>query len=488
MNSIQLTIISLIAIFFGLRILFFRKKQIANSYIKYLFLMFAGFIFTIPFFWLISASFKDKRVFNEYNFLPPMHSWLAKTTVNKKDIRQWNALVLNLAKPEIMDNFAPIIGNSTRDLIFELQKKIKLENKNWTVALNQITDDITKVESQIENTEQQEKIKALELKLLQGELDYKKKLENIIQEKDKNTLIVAFNKVMEKPNWYQHVGLENITEQTPELKKFQKNLLAGKIKASDPEIYQRFNRLVFENMFATEVLISRSVNIDSFRKLFKPRTTLQGEVYFWQYIINSLFLATCVTFIQLVFCSMGGYALSAYNFPGRSAFTLFMLGTLMVPPMMLFPPLFELIVKIGLMDSYLALIAPGAVSAYGIFLFRQTISRLPDGLLESARLDGCNEFRIYLNIVMPLVKPMTGAFCLITFLFNWNSFIAPQVFLHAQSKLTLPVVLTEYLGLYSQEYGVFLAGTFLSILPPAILFFFLQKEFISGLSEGAMKQ
>ena len=488
MNSIQITVISLIAIFLGLRLFFSKKKQIANTYIKYLFLIFAGFIFMTPFFWLISSSFKDKRVFNEYNFLPPLHSWFAKTTVSKKDIRDWQSLIQSLAKPETMKIFAPILSKSTQDLVFELEEKIKLGNESWIGVRDEITEEIIKLESKVQSAELIEKITSLEKKLSDGEISYKKRLKDFIKEDDKNILIDAFNQVMNTPAWYEQIAIENVTEQTPELKKLQVNLATGKIKASDPQVYQRLNRIVFEDIFPTEVLISQSVNLDHFFRLFEPKTTLKGDVYFWQYIFNSLFLASCITFIQLVFCSMGGFALSVYNFPGRGAITLFMLGTLMVPPMMLFPPLFELIVKIGLMDSYFALIAPGAVSAYGIFLFRQAITRLPGGLIESARLDGCDEFRIYLNIVMPLVKPMTGAFCLVTFLFNWNSFIAPQVFLHDQSKLTLPVVLTEYLGLYSQEYGVFLAGTLLSILPPAILFFFLQKEFISGLSEGAMKQ
>ena len=94
----------------------------------------------------------------------------------------------------------------------------------------------------------------------------------------------------------------------------------------------------------------------------------------------------------------------------------------------------------------------------------------------------------HLQLVMPLVRPMTGAYCLIMFLGSWNSFIGPNIFLQTQSKLTLPVVLNQYIGIYAQEYGVFLAGTLLAIIPPAILFLSLQREFISGLTSGAVKQ
>ena len=125
---------------------------------------------------------------------------------------------------------------------------------------------------------------------------------------------------------------------------------------------------------------------------------------------------------------------------------------------------------------------------FGIFLFRQAILGVPDDLIEAGRIDGCGEFRIYLTLVMPLVRPMTGAFCLISFLGAWNAFLGPNIFLQTQSKLTLPVVLNQYIGEYTQQYGVFLAGTLLAIIPPAILFFALQREFISGLTSGAVKQ
>jgi ABC-type glycerol-3-phosphate transport system permease component len=89
---------------------------------------------------------------------------------------------------------------------------------------------------------------------------------------------------------------------------------------------------------------------------------------------------------------------------------------------------------------------------------------------------------------MPLVRPMTGAFCLISFLGAWNAFLGPNIFLQTQRKLPLPVVLNKYIGEYTQQYGVFLAGTLLAIIPPAILFFALQREFVSGLTSGALKQ
>lgn len=230
-----------------------------------------------------------------------------------------------------------------------------------------------------------------------------------------------------------------------------------------------------------------TINLDNFRALFAGEDTVQGKVYFWEYVVNSLFLASAATSINLFFASMGGYALSKYEFRGRKAIMAFMVGSMMFPGMLFLAPVYKMIFAFGWMDTYLALLVPGACSVFGMFLFRQAMTAVPDSLIEAARIDGASEFGIYYRVVMPLVRPMTGAFCLITFLGNWNNFIGPQVFIQTQSKLTLPVVLNQYMGVYTQQYGVFLAGTLLAIIPPAVLFFALQREFVAGLTSGAVK-
>ena len=231
-----------------------------------------------------------------------------------------------------------------------------------------------------------------------------------------------------------------------------------------------------------------TINLDNFRTLLKPTPTIQGPVSFWRYVFNSIVLAGGGTFISMVFSSMGGYALAKYRFGGRGFVLTFMLASMTIPGIVLLAPTFEVIWRLGWMDSYRALLVPGAVSVFGIFLFRQAMLAVPDDLLEAGRIDGCGEFRIYLTLVMPLVRPMTGAYCLISFLAAWNAFIAPNVFLQSQGMLTLPVVLNQYITVYQQQYGVFLAGTLLAIALPATLFLSLQREFISGLTSGAVKQ
>jgi ABC-type glycerol-3-phosphate transport system permease component len=232
---------------------------------------------------------------------------------------------------------------------------------------------------------------------------------------------------------------------------------------------------------------ARTLNLGNLRTLLAGEDTLQGRVYFWQYLLNSLFVASTGTVVSMFFSSLGGYALAKHEFRGRKLVMAYMLATMLLPGMLLLAPVFRLVYRLGWMDTYWALIIPGAASVFGMFLFRQAMLGVPQSLLEAARMDGATEFGIYLRVVMPLVRPMTGAYCLVSFLGAWNAFLGPQIFIQSQAKLTVPVILNQYVGVYSQQYGVFLAGTLLAIIPPAILFFALQREFVAGLTSGAVK-
>lgn len=232
---------------------------------------------------------------------------------------------------------------------------------------------------------------------------------------------------------------------------------------------------------------SRTMNLRNFRRLFAGETSVKGVVYYWQYLLNSTVYTTVSTVTQLFFASLAGFALSKYDFKGKRGLMLFMIGSTMIPSVLLLAPVYKMYVDLSLIDSIPGLLLTSVVSAYGIFLFRQAIVSVPNEIIDAGRMDGCSEFGIYFRLVMPLVKPMSAAFCMFVFLAQWNAFFAPNIFLHSQDNLTAPIVVRSYIGLYQQEYGVFLAGTLLAIIPPAILFFALQKEFVSGLSSGAVK-
>ena len=225
-----------------------------------------------------------------------------------------------------------------------------------------------------------------------------------------------------------------------------------------------------------------------------PNPTLANFKYlldldppFYTYVINSLFVSTAIVLLQLFFSSLAGFALAKYDFHGKRLLMIVMLATMMIPGQVLLAPMYRLLYWMGLIDTYWALTLPAAVSVFGIILFRQSMIQLPEDLLDAGRIDGCSEFRLYWEIALPVSRPMVGAFTLIAFMGSWNSFLWPQIVLHTSERFTLPIALNQMVGLYSQEYGSLMAGTLLSILPVIVLFLLLQKEFLAGLTAGAVK-
>ena len=160
-----------------------------------------------------------------------------------------------------------------------------------------------------------------------------------------------------------------------------------------------------------------------------------------------------------------------------------------MPGQVLLLPNYELMNRFGWMDSYAAILIPSAVSVFGMFLFRQAMLGVPDELLAAGRVDGCSELRLWWEVALPIVRPMLGAFTLLSFMGSWNSFLWPQIILQSPGKYTLPIGLANMVNLpaFQTNYGILMAGTLLSIAPVGILFFILQRDFISGLSSGAVK-
>ena len=210
---------------------------------------------------------------------------------------------------------------------------------------------------------------------------------------------------------------------------------------------------------------------------------------FLRWMFNSLFLAATHTTLVVALSSLGGFALAKYKFPGRRVLMVIMLATMMLPAQVLLPSSYELMFRIGWIDSYAAIVVPSAVSVFGMFLFMQAMRGVPDELLQAGRVDGCSELRLWWEIALPVIRPMIGAYTLLSFMGSWNSFVWPQIVLQNQDHFTLPIAMTNMIGLpeYEAPLGGIMAGTLLSILPIAILFFILQKDFIAGLTSGAVK-
>ena len=240
-----------------------------------------------------------------------------------------------------------------------------------------------------------------------------------------------------------------------------------------------------EDLFTSTFLPWRHLGrltLDNYRQFL-------GGQMFQGWLVNSLFLASAHTVLVVTLSSLGGFALAKYRFAGQRVIMGLMLATMLLPSQILLPSSYELMYRLGWIDSYAAILVPGAVSVFGIFLFRQAMAGVPDDLLDAARVDGCGELRLWWQIALPIARPMLGAYTLMSFMSSWNSFLWPQIILQSQGQYTLPLGLGNLIGMreYQEQYGILMAGTLLSVLPIVVLFAILQRDFISGLTSGAVK-
>lgn len=217
-------------------------------------------------------------------------------------------------------------------------------------------------------------------------------------------------------------------------------------------------------------------------------TTLFSKQDFLRYFLNSAGIALVVTAANLLFCSMAGYALAKLRFAGHKPLMGLVLATLMVPGTVTLIPLFVLMSKLGLVNSYAAVTVPFFAGAFGVFLMRQFMLSIPDDLIEAARIDGAGEWTIFLRIVMPLLKPALAALAVFQFLATWNNFLWPLVALTDQSKYTLPVALATFsIGQNKADYGLLMAGSVVLVVPVILLFVALQRHFTQSIAMTGLK-
>jgi len=222
--------------------------------------------------------------------------------------------------------------------------------------------------------------------------------------------------------------------------------------------------------------------------LLKNINTLVSMIPFWHNLGMSLYVAFMTTILALFFCSMAGYAFAMYEFRFKKALFAIVLGSMLLPPFVGLIPTFMLMNFLGWLDQPRALYLPAAAAAFGIFLMRQYISSaVPKELMEAARIDGCGEFRIYWNVVLPLIGPALGTLGLITFISSWNSFLQPLVIMHSPENFTVPVALRSMQSPTNTDWGAVMAGSAIAVLPLLILFAMFSKRLIAGLTAGAVK-
>ena len=227
--------------------------------------------------------------------------------------------------------------------------------------------------------------------------------------------------------------------------------------------------------------LPEAATLDNYTQLF-------GRLDFATFFTNSFVVAVFVTLGNIIFSSMVGYALAKLEFRGKKVLFVLVLGTLMVPGVVTFVPLFVLTSNLGLVNSYPGLILPFLITPLGVFLMRQFISSLPDDILEAARIDGASEWRIFLRVVMPLCGPAVATLTILTFLGSWNNFLWPLVVATSERMYTLPVALALYsVGQNAAQYGLMMAGAVVVVVPVLLVFIVLQRYFVQGIALTGIK-
>jgi multiple sugar transport system permease protein len=215
--------------------------------------------------------------------------------------------------------------------------------------------------------------------------------------------------------------------------------------------------------------------------------TLFSRLDVARYAANSALLATLVTAISLVTNSMAGYAFAKLRFRGRDGVFAVLVAALVIPAQVGMLPLFLMLRGMGLINTYAGVIVPGLASVFGIFLVRQYALAIPESLLDSARVDGAGELRIYRSIVVPACRPILVTLGLFTFMGSWNDFLWPLIVLSDQSMFTLPVALANLLGEHAQDVELMCAGAVLTIAPMVVLFLALQRYYVAAVVRGGVK-
>ncbi|WEG08775.1 carbohydrate ABC transporter permease [Microbacterium horticulturae] len=218
-----------------------------------------------------------------------------------------------------------------------------------------------------------------------------------------------------------------------------------------------------------------------------PYFQLFSRVPFAQVILNSIIIAVISTVFQLITSAMAAYAFARMPFRGRGAVFVLYLATMMIPFQVLIVPLFAEMKTLGLINTYFGAILPTIASAFGVFLLRQAMSSVPYDLDQAATLDGAGHFRIFFQIMLPLVRPALATLTVFAFLNTWNSFLWPLIILRDPAMQTLPVALSSLQGQYSTQWDVLMAGSVISILPMFALYVFAQKYIVQGVAGTGLK-
>ncbi len=228
-------------------------------------------------------------------------------------------------------------------------------------------------------------------------------------------------------------------------------------------------------------------------KFFPTEWTLDGyraafeKAPIGQWFINSILVVGCITLAVIFTSTLIGYVFAKYEFKCKKLLFILLLATMMVPPQVTMIPRYLLIQELHLFNTIGALIVPGLVSAFSIYLAKQFIADIPDSICEAAKMDGAGSFRIYWNIILPNIKPAIGSIGIFTAMMNWNDYLNPLLMLNEIEKMTLPLGLVVFDSQRAADLSATMATASIMMIPMIIIFLLFQKQFVKGMTLSGMK-
>ena len=235
-------------------------------------------------------------------------------------------------------------------------------------------------------------------------------------------------------------------------------------------------------IFSTPIaLIPDPFTMESYQKLIKG-------TLFLRWYFNSIVITLMYSLLAIFFSTLAGFGFAKYKFKLRNPLFIIVLSSMMIPLHGILIPLFVVLIRINWIDTYQGVIIPFAASPFGIFFVRQYLFSVPDELLFAGRIDGCTEFSLYSKIILPLLKPAIGVLVIYFSMIVWNWFIWPLVVMRDAKMFTITIGLATFITQYRIRYDEVMAAAVLCTVPLVVLFLLMQKQFVSGLTAGAVKQ
>lgn len=240
-----------------------------------------------------------------------------------------------------------------------------------------------------------------------------------------------------------------------------------------------------QEMLRNGLSLTFEPGISSFKN-YAALNTYRDGIY-WQWYKSSVIIMFLQTTIGLFFGSLVGYGLAMYDFRGKNFIFTIVLVVMMIPFEILLLPLYRMLIRTHMTDTYIGVVMPYLVPPFMVFFFRQYVLGLPRELLEAGRIDGCTDYGVFFKIMVPIMIPAFGAMTILSCMNSWNNLLWPLIVLSTNEKFTIPIGMGTTITPYGNAFDVLMPGAVMAVVPIVILYLFAQKTFIAGLTAGSVK-